>query len=215
MNKIVYEKGINDMCRGWTTKNEENAKIYKLWCHVLERVYDEKLLTKRPTYYNVELCLEWHWLSKFAEDIKEIEGYELWLKTKGVYHLDKDILGVDNIKIYSKETCIFVNHSVNEHEASKTENNFMTGKHGKECPNFKDFVVAIVDNKVISIFEGTMDAERKTGIPQESILRCCNGKYKSSGRYDGEIFIKERTKSGNPIKWKWLKDYEEEMKNNE
>lgn len=213
MNKTVYEKGINDTYRGWMTESYENKKAYKLWCHVLERIYDEKTLKKRPTYYNVELCLEWHWLSKFAEDIKTLNNYDLWLNTKGIYHLDKDILSENN-KIYSKQTCQFIHHSINESESSATEKNYMTGKTGKECPNFKDQIVAIVDDKIIMIFDGAMDAQRQTGIEQSSISRCCNGKYKSAGRYIDGVFIKERTKLGKPIKWKWLKDIEE-VKNNE
>ena len=38
---MVYGHGINNI-RGWASKSKENKRIYKTWCHMLERCYDEK-----------------------------------------------------------------------------------------------------------------------------------------------------------------------------
>lgn len=87
---------------------KNNKKIYKVWCHMLERCYDEKYIKKQPTYENCEICKEWHNFQNFAKWYEE-NYYEV---ADEKMCLDKDILFKGN-KIYSPDTCIFVPNRIN------------------------------------------------------------------------------------------------------
>lgn len=117
---IVYEHGINDMSCEWM---KQNKKIYILWRNMIKRVYDEKTYETHPKYINCTICLEWHWLSKFAEDIMKIENYEKWINNDRKYHLDKDIRSNGKNKEYCLENCIFALYDENIKQAVKTRNN--------------------------------------------------------------------------------------------
>lgn len=72
------------------------------------RCYDEKQLNKRPSYYEVTICKEWHNFQNFA---KWYEDNYYAVKDE-VISLDKDILFKGN-KVYSPNTCIFVTRYIN------------------------------------------------------------------------------------------------------
>lgn len=56
------------------------------------------------------------------------------------------------------------------------------GKRGAEHPLSK-VVLQIKDGCVIQIFNGTLEAERKTGISHSNIASCCCGKRNFAGGY--------------------------------
>lgn len=134
---IVREHGINDTPYGWTKKNEWNKKVYQKWQNMLERVYSEKYHDKKPTYINCTLCLEWHYLSKFAEDFIKIDGYDEEKFLNGELVLDKDVKSNGTNKEYSLENCVLISKTENSKQACKTrdnkqfkgENNPFYGKH--------------------------------------------------------------------------------------
>ena len=134
---IVCEHGINDMSKEWM---ENNKKIYTLWSNLIKRIYDEKIHKKHPTYINATLQIEFHWLSYFAEHIKEIDGYNEEKFLNGELQLDKDIKSDGKNKEYSIENCMFVSARENTKQAMKTrdnsylqkENHPMYGKHHSE-----------------------------------------------------------------------------------
>ena len=73
---------------------------------MLRRVYDVKYKENKPTYDGVTICEEWLNFSNFFRWYKEnyIEGY----------HLDKDLKSsILGVKIYSKDTCLFLPERVN------------------------------------------------------------------------------------------------------
>jgi len=76
---------------------------------MLERCHSPQMLKKNPTYIGCSVCSEWHDFQVFCEWFYDnyIEGY----------HLDKDIK-VDNNKIYSPETCLFVKAGDNSIKAN-------------------------------------------------------------------------------------------------
>lgn len=145
--RIVCGYGINDTCYGWTA-DKINKIIYKRWRHVLMRVYDEKFHKKNPTYINCTLCLEWHYLSKFAEDFKKLDGYNEEKLLNGELELDKDIKSNGTNKEYSLENCMLVSKSENIKQSNKTreyecgENHPMYGKHHSDETKSKQSEIA-------------------------------------------------------------------------
>lgn len=127
---VVYEKGINDMPYGWASENEWNRKVYQSWCLRLQNVYSEKRHEKRPTYIDSTLCLEWHWLSSYVNDITKIDGYDCDKFMNGEIELDKDIKSNGKNKEYSLENCMFVSSKENAMQAVSTRNNdYMKGEN--------------------------------------------------------------------------------------
>lgn len=111
-NKLTYGVGINDAdysvykteIVGGATKNVWVCPFYLKWINMLERCYSRRQQIKNPTYIGCTVCPEWLYLSNFKAwmEQQDWEGKQL----------DKDILIREN-KIYSPETCVFVDASVN------------------------------------------------------------------------------------------------------
>jgi hypothetical protein len=123
--------------------NSVDRKISNLWRGVLGRCYS----STNASYKNyggksVTVCEQWLNYSNFARDIKKIKGYIEEDFYNGKLHLDKDILqpNVDN-KVYSKETCMFVNPSRNMEEQPATRTFKALSPDGKvyEGKNIKKF----------------------------------------------------------------------------
>lgn len=116
--KLVFGIGLNDV--DYHVYSKVNGKTvichyYATWKHMLERCYCKKYLSKKPTYEGCEVCDEWLRLSIFKK----------WMETQDWEgkQLDKDLLLKGN-KVYSPETCIFVEKSLN---SFLTENNAKRG----------------------------------------------------------------------------------------
>ena len=114
---IVSEKGINDMPRGWRLENRWNEIVYVRWSSMLNRVY------KNEYYIDTTIQLEMHWLSYFAEHIKEIDCYNEEKFLNGELELDKDIKSNGKNHEYSIKNCVFVSRTENIKQANKTRNN--------------------------------------------------------------------------------------------
>lgn len=82
--------------------------IYSVWCHMLERCYDDKYKEKYPTYKDCKVCEEWLNFQNFAKWYEE-NYYEI---PNEKMCLDKDILIKGNI-VYSPETCLIVPNNIN------------------------------------------------------------------------------------------------------
>ena len=119
MKKVICEHGINDMPIGWHKENKWNEMVYRKWKSMTERVYSERIHNNRPTYINVTLQLELHWLSYFVEHITEIDGYDEEKFLNGELELDKDIKSNEKNKEYSLENCKFVTKKENTVQSHK------------------------------------------------------------------------------------------------
>ena len=104
---LIYGAGINDA--DYPIKKVINGKqiqcpYYQKWHHVLDRALSQKTKEKHPTYRDVSVCEEWLIFSNFKAwmELQDWEGKEI----------DKDIIVLGN-KIYSPETCVFVDRIVN------------------------------------------------------------------------------------------------------
>lgn len=159
-NKLVYSVGVNDY-EGRVKINGKMIKSYDTWKHMLERCYDEKYLSKRPTYIGCTVCDEWLYFSNFKKWFDE--NYRWDLDEEGLRPcLDKDLLVKGN-KIYSPNTCIFLPNNVNSFMTNKQSHNTSgyigvtwCKKYGKWEAQIKDFVTS--RNKFLGYFENILDA---------------------------------------------------------
>ena len=208
----VYNNGINNMPRGWTKENEWNKRVYKTWCNMLERCYDEKYQEIHPTYIGCTVCDRWLLLSNFVEDITKIDGYELWLTNPNKrISLDKDIKSNGENKEYCLEECMLVFAEENTKQANKTrdnsylqnrtgENHPLYGKHhseeakkkmsenhadfsGKNNPAAKKVAQCDKQGNIIKIWDYAKQVEEELGIKRSNICKCCKGKLKSAGGF--------------------------------
>jgi len=105
--KLVYGVGVNDadyQISPRVGKKRAMCKFYSVWSDMIKRCYSEKYHIKRPTYKGCSVCEEWLIFSNFRTWMIEQD----W---KGK-ELDKDLL-VNGNKVYSPETCVFVDRPLN------------------------------------------------------------------------------------------------------
>ena len=83
------------------------TKEYRLWNGMVNRCYNEKELSRNPTYKDCYVSEDWRYLSNFKEWCHTQIGFD-----QDGWHLDKDILVKGN-KVYSEDTCCFVPPEIN------------------------------------------------------------------------------------------------------
>ena len=88
--------------------NGVNTKEYKLWCHMLERCYNDTYQKKRPTYEGCEVGDNFKYYEYFYEWCHKQIGFN----SKG-WQMDKDLLIKGN-KVYSEDSCIFLPREINQ-----------------------------------------------------------------------------------------------------
>jgi hypothetical protein len=111
-SKKVYGVGVNDVDYNVYRYEKFKGKLkivwrcpyYRVWVDVLKRCYDEAYIRKNPTYAGCTIYEDWVYFSNFKSwmEKQDHEGKQL----------DKDIL-VEGNKLYSPETCRFVDAKVN------------------------------------------------------------------------------------------------------
>lgn len=105
--RLTQGVGVNDADYNISTKVDGvlyRCPYYRKWIHMLERGYCLKYKAKQPTYKDVTVCEDWLIFSNFRKRMvdQDWQGKEL----------DKDIIVIGN-KLYSPETCCFVERRVN------------------------------------------------------------------------------------------------------
>lgn len=93
-----------------TSENNKRLKSHSVWCDMLRRCYDVKF--KQYKNYGgkgITVCDEWKCYANFKQwfdnNYYELEGENI--------QLDKDIL-IENNKIYSPTTCMFIPQYIND-----------------------------------------------------------------------------------------------------
>ena len=103
-----YGKGYLGEGKYKMSENGKHKKEYKIWYNMLTRCYDPNFHEKESTYKGCEVenyLLNFQNMCEWLNDnYYEVPGERM--------HLDKDILCKGN-KVYSRETCIFVPHRIN------------------------------------------------------------------------------------------------------
>ena len=110
--KLVFGIGINDADYHIGRREFIDGKykvvwmcpFYITWKEMIRRCYDSLLHKRQPTYKECSVCEDWIYFSKF----------KVWMITQDWENkeLDKDIILSGN-KIYSPDTCVFVESRVN------------------------------------------------------------------------------------------------------
>jgi len=106
-SKLIFGIGLND-ADYYVYPIVDGVQVmcpfYRKWRNMIERCYSEKSHKAHPTYIGCSVAKEWLLFSNFKQWMmdQDWEGREL----------DKDLL-VHGNKIYSPETCVFVNSDTN------------------------------------------------------------------------------------------------------
>ena len=112
-DRLVCGIGVNDADYPVTRKildletGDEliwNCPFYLRWVGMLNRCYGKSVAEIRPSYLESSVCEEWLRFSNF----------KLWMEKQDWENkeLDKDLLVYGN-KIYSPQTCVFVDRAIN------------------------------------------------------------------------------------------------------
>jgi len=116
MNGLIYGVGVNDADYSVSRSNELpksggkrcrklewECPFYVRWKSMLTRCYSKTYQKVYTTYKECYVCEEWLTFSNF----------KVWMETQDWEgkELDKDLLG--NGKVYSPETCCFLNRKLN------------------------------------------------------------------------------------------------------
>lgn len=99
--KLVSNVGVIDVEYALT-----NDKTYTVWREMIGRCYNERTISKRPTYKDCSVCEEWKTYSNYLKWYNEhyVDGFDV----------DKDLLSYAlDRKVYSPETCCFLPKEIN------------------------------------------------------------------------------------------------------
>lgn len=158
--KLVYGVGINDagyaVTRNHTdpmTKKSRQTWIcpfYLKWRGILARCYSESQVKENPSYKDCSICQEWLIFSNFKAWMEKQD----WQNKQ----LDKDLLFPGN-KVYSPETCVFVDQRVNNFliETGAARGEYMIGVCWHKQKN--RFIAQCNDYKGKKIYLGCFDSE--------------------------------------------------------
>jgi hypothetical protein len=127
-SKLVCGVGVNDADYECV---KTKCAFYIKWKSMLERVYVERCLVKRPGYRKATVCAEWLIFSNFKK----------WMESQDWQgkHLDKDLLGDGTM--YSPNHCVFVDPRVNAfiNEHSMANGAWPVGVTKRERSKLKKF----------------------------------------------------------------------------
>lgn len=131
-NGLVFGIGTNDSHTPvYNRDSDDNVIIcpyYAKWKSRLEFCYYTPRINKQPTYKGCTVSEEWLLFSNFRSWMK---GQESKLGDLSGLHLDKDFLSSEGTKVYSKDTCVFIDGKVNQFikDSKKTRGVWPLGVH--------------------------------------------------------------------------------------
>ena len=149
--------------------NKKKTREYKLWSAMINRCYSKN------SYDNCIVCERWHSYANFLEDLTKIDGYEYWYNNPGKrICLDKDVKQQDvKNKIYSLETCCFIDNEKNSQESAL--------RNGLGRDRKKTAIIAIdLETGDELYFESQQEAARQLQCNQSNIHKCLVGKVKQT-----------------------------------
>jgi len=165
--KLVYGIGVNDA--DYFTNPIINGKrvecpYYRTWKGILRKCYDTEYHIKRPSYKGCEISKEWHSFMDFRKWMMKQD----WVNKE----LDKDIL-IPNNKLYSKDTCIFVDSDINK---LILDNGASRGKYPigvslrKSTGRYKSYIRDNGKKKHLGYFSTPEEASKEYRIAKSKII---------------------------------------------
>ena len=185
-------KNTDDMPKNFLS-DEYNKRVYDLWRHMIMRTIPD-FWEKFPTYQGTTVSEEWRNFMTFYEDIKTLDGYEMWKDGHGKRIMfDKDMLG-NGQKLYSKDTCCFITHADSNRDVLKRhpENiqKFIAG--GIKCGKELGRKIKAINKKTKQefVFDSLKSCAKKLNLNPSHIWMCLSKeeKYKSHKSCKGWIF---------------------------
>ena len=192
---LVYGVGVNDMPVGWVSESSLHLRIYDIWRHMLLRTTSQ-YWQQYPTYEGTSVCDEWHYLSKFYNDIQLCDGYEYWKENPNQrIMLDKDTK-IQNNKHYSKDTCRFISHADSNRDVNKRHpESQLKAAHANKKYGISIKAINVLTNE-FRIFPSKQEAGRELDILPANIWMILSDdeKYKqnkTARSKDGSIWTFE------------------------
>lgn len=145
-------------------------KEYTLWKGIIERCYN----TKRKDYtkyglLGVTVCDRWKCFANFVKDVPNIDGYDKNKFLNNELDLDKDIKQKSipiHQKIYSQETCMFVDKHINRSITTRK-------------PTENVHIMSIKGDYILKTFCPVEDLAKQLGIKTQYITRILRGEAKT------------------------------------
>ena len=143
--------------------SELRRNLSKRWYMMIDRCQNQDH-PRYPQYGGSGVIVSDEWKDKetFIKDVKDLPGFSRDGILNGSLHLDKDSK-VQGNKIYSKDTCVFIEQS---------ENN-------KHKPNQMREFVATSPDGTTKKSNNQSEIAREVGVAQSSVSACLNDKRDS------------------------------------
>ena len=122
-----YKTVFGVACLG-NIKPHEHPELYRIWKNIISRCYNKKDKWYK-SYGGKGVTVDQRWLcfEYFYKDAILLDGYDENKIGKGLIELDKDLKQKDvpiYKKIYSKDTCIWIDKSINRKNAFEKRRTF-------------------------------------------------------------------------------------------
>lgn len=152
-----FKSVVNVGYLGDTSNIQYTKKEYDMWRNMILRCYDRT--NNAYKYYGdkgVTVCERWHCFANFITDLPSLPNYNYYIYNPSIFSLDKDTLsrGLES-KIYSPETCMFLETDKNSRLDAHNDGNNYTGVHKLQNGNFQSRVMIDTED----YFLGTYDNE--------------------------------------------------------
>lgn len=155
-----------------------DGTVYSKNYHLTKQIKKLMPIKDNKGYLNVHLCKDGKQITRRIHRLVA-EAFIPNLDNKPQIN-HKNGIKTDN-RIENLEWCTNQENQIHSYRILGKENALL-GKLGK-LHNLSKIVIQIQNNKVVAEFYGTHEAHRKTGINQQHICECCNGKLKTAGGY--------------------------------
>lgn len=105
LKPTVYGVGYIGIGEHKPTLNGKHTKPYIAWKGMLRRCYSVEYLLRKPSYISAMV----------SDEFRNYQTFASWYLEKNInnWELDKDVLSSGDIRIYSKEFCIFLPKDIN------------------------------------------------------------------------------------------------------
>lgn len=191
--KLIYGVGVNDANYVVNPNKGGICKFYSKWRSMIQRAYSVKFHDKYPTYKDISVCKEWLVFSNFKS----------WMETQNFEGkaLDKD-LRVRGSRIYSPETCIFLDQRVNSFMATSKSNrgDYLIGVSWcKERSKFEAYCSDPKNNKKLNLGRFSSEIEAHKAWKKKKLELAMELSELPENKYLGDLLIKRYTFEENEI----------------